>query len=71
MTECKTAWSHEGKDGKAELLINLNDDPDDTSATVIRVSGRNQSDVAKLLADLLNRNEFGKPADVKLTGHAR
>ena len=54
----KTAWSHEGKDGRAELLLNLNDDPDDSDATVIRVSGRNQQEVARLLAELLNRSEF-------------
>ena len=58
MSECKTAWSHEGKDGKTELLLNLNDDPDDSNATVIRVSGRSSAEVARLLAELLNRNEF-------------
>lgn len=51
-------WSHEGKDGNAQLVINLSDDPDDSAAPVIRVSGRNAEEVAKRLTALLNREQF-------------
>lgn len=59
MTTTQTPeWSHEGKDGNAQLIINLSDDPDDSSAPVIRVSGRNAEEVAKRLTALLNREQF-------------
>lgn len=51
-------WSHEGKDGKAELIINLGDSPEDDSSIVIRVSGRNRAAVAARLVALLNESKF-------------
>lgn len=59
----KTNWTHEGKDGKAELLLNLNDDPDDANATVIHVSGRHQAEIATQLAAPLNRVSFAPEID--------
>lgn len=57
-TQTPTEWSHEGKDGNSQLIINLSDDPDDSSAPIIRVSGRNAEEVAKRLTALLNREQF-------------
>lgn len=54
----KAEWSHEGKDGNAQLIINLSDAPDDSAAPVIRVSGRDAEKVAKRLTELLNRVNF-------------
>ena len=56
MTTAK--WNCEGPDGGAELIINLNDDPDDAGATAILVRGRDREEVAHRLAELLNRAEF-------------
>lgn len=53
-----TEWQHEGKDGRAELIINLADDPDDSGGTVIHVRGRNSAEVAQRLAALLNEHKF-------------
>lgn len=57
-TEQNPEWSHEGKDGNAQLIINLGDDPDDSAAPVIHVRGRNAEELAKRLAALLNREQF-------------
>ena len=51
-------WSHEGKDGKSELIFNLADDPNDSSGTVINVRGRNSEAVVKALVALLNAAKF-------------
>lgn len=51
-------WCHDGKDGNSQIIINMSDDPDDSSATVIRVSGRNAEKIADRLAILLNKEQF-------------
>lgn len=53
-----TDWTHDGKDGAGELVINLSDDPDDRNSTSILVRGRNREAVAKQLAALLNKERF-------------